>query len=97
MAVAFMANSQHLFARTDILEQAGISEIPTTYEGVLDAAEAIRAAGHHGEPAGDERMQVGWNLAELFNTVYLAMAASSSNPAPPSRPSRARPVSRRWR
>ena len=71
MAVAFMANSQHLFARTDILEQAGISEIPTTYEGVLAAAEAIRAAGVMEYPLV-MNAQVGWNLAELFNTVFLA-------------------------
>ncbi|WP_209940149.1 extracellular solute-binding protein [Ruegeria sp. HKCCE4148] len=73
MAVAFMANSQHLFSRTDILEQAGFEGIPATYEEVLEAAEMIRAAGIMEHPivmnlsAGDG----GWNLAEVFNMIYL--------------------------
>ena len=37
MAVAFMANSQHLFSRKDILEKAGIKSIPSTYNQVIDA------------------------------------------------------------
>ena len=45
MAVAFMANSQHLFSRMDILEEVGITEPPATVEEVLAAAEAIREAG----------------------------------------------------
>ena len=45
MSVAFMANSQHLFSRSDILEEAGVGGIPATYEEVLAAAEKIRAAG----------------------------------------------------
>jgi multiple sugar transport system substrate-binding protein len=44
MAVAFMSNAQHLFYRTDILEQVGL-EPPTSYEEVLAAAKAIREAG----------------------------------------------------
>ncbi len=71
MAVAFMANSQHLYARTDVLEQVGISDVPSTYEDVLAAAEAIRAAGIMEHPIV-MNMQVGWNIAETFNTIYLA-------------------------
>ncbi|MEL6643001.1 MAG: extracellular solute-binding protein [Pseudomonadota bacterium] len=71
MAVAFMANSQHLYARTDILEQAGVEAIPTTYDELLAAAEAIRAAGIMENPIV-ANMQVGWNIAETFNTIYLA-------------------------
>ena len=37
MAVAFMANSQHLFYRKDLLEKAGIAA-PKSYEDVLAAA-----------------------------------------------------------
>ncbi|MGR3468162.1 MAG: extracellular solute-binding protein, partial [Shimia sp.] len=44
MAVAFMANAQHLVYRSDVLEQAGV-EVPTTYEEMLAAAEAIREQG----------------------------------------------------
>ena len=54
MAVAFMANSQHLFSRSDILEKAGVGRIPSTYEEVLAAAEKIRAAGDHATSPCDE-------------------------------------------
>ena len=40
MAIAFMGNSQHLFYRKDILEKAGITAAPTSYEDVLAAAKA---------------------------------------------------------
>ena len=71
MAIAFMANSQHLFARTDVLEAAGVDGVPSTYEEMLAAAEAIRAAGIMEHPIV-ANMQVGWNIAETFNTIYLA-------------------------
>ncbi len=71
MAIAFMANAQHLFSRTDILAEAGVEGIPTTYADVLAAAEAIRAAGIMENPIV-MNMQVGWNIAETFNTIYLA-------------------------
>ena len=70
MAVAFMANSQHLYVRTDILEQAGVESIPSTYEEVLAAAEAIRAAGIMDHPLV-MNLQVGWNLGEVFNMIYI--------------------------
>ncbi|MGR3485081.1 MAG: ABC transporter substrate-binding protein [Paracoccaceae bacterium] len=70
MAIAFMANAQHLYARTDVLEEAGISEVPTTYEGVLEAAEAIRAAGIMENPVILNTM-TGWNLGEEFVNMYL--------------------------
>ena len=44
MAVAFMANAQHLVVRQDILDKVG-KPVPSTYEEVLETAEAIRAAG----------------------------------------------------
>ena len=71
MAVAFMANSQHLYVRSDILEEAGVEGVPATYDEVLAAAEAIRAAGIMENPIV-ANMQVGWNIAEMFNTVYMA-------------------------
>jgi hypothetical protein len=43
MAVAFMANAQHMFYRKDLLEAAGVAA-PKTYEELLAAAEAVRAA-----------------------------------------------------
>ncbi len=71
MAVAFMANSQHLFSRTDILEQAGVEGIPATVEEMVAAAEKIRAAGIMEHPIA-MNMNVGWNAGEVFNLFYFA-------------------------
>ena len=71
MAVAFMANSQHLFSRTDILAEAGIDTVPATYDEVIAAAEAIRAAGIMEHPIV-MNMQTGWNVGESFNLVFMA-------------------------
>lgn len=71
MAIAFMANSQHLFSRTDILEQAGVDGIPGTYGEMLDAAQAIRDAGIMQYPIV-MNMKTGWNVGESFNLVFLA-------------------------
>lgn len=71
MAVAFMANAQHLFSRTDILEEAGVDGIPATYDEVLDAAEKIRAAGIMEHPLV-MNLKTGWNVGESFNLVFMA-------------------------
>ena len=71
MAVAFMANSQHLFSRMDILEKVGVSGVPATYEEVLAAAEKIRAAGIMEHPLV-MNLKVGWNVGEVFNKIYIA-------------------------
>ena len=71
MAVAFMANSQHLFSRTDILKQAGVDGIPSTAEEMVDAAEKIRAAGIMEHPIV-MNMKVGWNAGEVFNLFFNA-------------------------
>jgi len=71
MAIAFMANSQHLYSRKDILEKVGISDVPSTYDELLAAAEAIRAAGIMEHPLV-MNLQTGWNVGEVFNTIYLA-------------------------
>ncbi len=71
MAVAFMANSQHLFSRTDILEQAGVAGIPSTVEEMVAAAEKIRAAGIMEHPIV-MNMKVGWNVGEIFNLFFFA-------------------------
>ena len=70
MAVAFMANSQHMFYRTDILEEAGVEGIPATVEEVVAAAEAIRAAGIMEHPIVMNAS--GWNMGELFNLFFFA-------------------------
>ncbi|WP_204115982.1 ABC transporter substrate-binding protein [Shimia biformata] len=71
MAVAFMANSQHLFSRKDILAQAGIDTIPSTYDEVVAAAKAIREAGIMEHPIV-MNMKTGWNVGESFNLAFLA-------------------------
>ena len=71
MAVAFMANSQHLFSRKDILEKAGINSIPGTYSEIISAAQAIRKAGIMEYPIV-MNMKTGWNVGESFNLVFLA-------------------------
>jgi len=69
MAVAFMANAQHLVVRQDILDQVG-AEVPTTYEEVLDVAEKIRAAGIMEYPFA-MLTKSDWNLGEEVVNMYL--------------------------
>ncbi|MEP3346169.1 MAG: extracellular solute-binding protein [Litoreibacter sp.] len=79
MAVAFMANAQHLFARTDVLEKAGVEGIPASYEDVIAAAEAIRASGLMEHPVA-LNTKAGWNLAEEFVNMYMGTGAEFFKP-----------------
>jgi ABC-type glycerol-3-phosphate transport system substrate-binding protein len=78
MAVAFMANAQHLVYRQDVLEQVG-AEPPTTYEELLEAAEKIRAAGIMQNPVGGAYAS-GWNLAQEFVNMYIGMGGAFFEP-----------------
>ncbi len=78
MAVAFMANAQHLVYRADVLEQVGL-EPPTTYEEMLAAAEAIRAAGIMQYPLGGA-YAAGWNLAQEFNNMFIGYGGQFFEP-----------------
>ena len=69
MAVAFMANAQHLVYREDVLAEAGL-EVPTTYEEMLAAAKTIREKGILENPVGGA-YAAGWNLAQEFNNMYI--------------------------
>ena len=69
MAVAFMANAQHLVFRADVLAEAGLTP-PTTYEEMLAAAEVIRSTGLMKNPVGGA-YAAGWNLAEEFVNMYI--------------------------
>ena len=69
MAVAFMANAQHLVFRADILAEAGLTP-PTTYEEMLAAADVIRSSGLMKNPLGGA-YKAGWNLAEEFVNMYI--------------------------
>ena len=78
MAVAFMANAQHLVYRKDVLEQIG-ADVPTSYEEVLAAAEKIRAEGIMENPVGGA-YAAGWNLAEEFVNMYLGTGGEFFEP-----------------
>ena len=84
LAVAFMANAQHLFYREDILNKAGVS-VPTTYEEVLEAAAAIRSQGLLQYPVAGS-FKAGWNLAEEFINMHIGYGGSFflSNSAQPN-------------
>lgn len=69
MAVAFMANAQHLVYRSDVLENIGM-EAPATYEDMLKAAAKIREMGIMDNPIGGA-YKAGWNLAQEFNNMYI--------------------------
>ncbi|MGB5557820.1 MAG: extracellular solute-binding protein [Paracoccaceae bacterium] len=69
MAIAFMANSQHLFYREDILTANDIP-VPTSYEEVLAAAEKLRAAGVMETPLASA-YKPGWDIAAEFVNTYL--------------------------
>ncbi|GAA5070337.1 extracellular solute-binding protein [Roseibacterium beibuensis] len=78
MAVTFMANAQHLYVRTDILEQVG-AEVPTTYEEVLDVLAAVREAGIMDHPWAMNTAS-GWNLGEEFVNMMIGMGGSLFEP-----------------
>ncbi len=82
MAVAFMANAQHLVYRKDVLEQIGM-DVPTSYEEVLAAAEKIRAEGIMENPVGGA-YAAGWNLAEEFVNMYLGAGGAFFEPGTPN-------------
>ncbi|MEL7460909.1 MAG: extracellular solute-binding protein [Pseudomonadota bacterium] len=78
LAVAFMANAQHLVYRSDVLSEVG-AEPPATYEEMLETAEAIRAAGIMENPVGGAYM-AGWNLAQEFNNMFLGYGGEHFKP-----------------
>ena len=78
MAVAFMANAQHLVYRADVLEELGIA-VPTSYEEVVAAAEKIRASGKMQNPIGGAYAS-GWNLAQEFINMYLGAGGEFYKP-----------------
>lgn len=68
MAVAFMANAQHLVYRKDILAQVG-AEPPKTYEDMIKVGELIRERGIAKNPIGGA-YKAGWSLALEFVNMY---------------------------
>jgi multiple sugar transport system substrate-binding protein len=78
MAVAFMANGQHLFYRKDLLAKAGI-EPPKTYEDVLADAKTLRDKGVIENPLGAAN-RAGWDLAAEFVNMYLGYGGEFFEP-----------------
>lgn len=78
MAVAFMANAQHLVYRSDVLAEIGV-EPPSTYEEMLDAAKMIREKGILENPVGGAYAS-GWNLAQEFNNMFLGYGGQHFKP-----------------
>ncbi|MEM1376389.1 MAG: extracellular solute-binding protein [Pseudomonadota bacterium] len=78
MAVAFMANAQHIMYRKDVLEEAGV-DVPTTYEEVVEAAKMIQEKGLMEHPLSGT-YQTGWNLGEEFVNMYMGTGASMFKP-----------------
>ena len=82
MAVAFMANAQHLVYRSDILDQIGV-EPPKTYEDMLAAAKMIRDQGILQNPVGGA-YAAGWNLAQEFVNMYTGVGGEFFEPGTPN-------------
>lgn len=78
MAIAFMANAQHLFYREDILAENGI-EVPKSYADLFAAAQKLRDAGVMETPITSSYMP-GWNLAAEFVNTYLGTGADFFEP-----------------
>lgn len=78
MAVAFMANAQHLVYRKDVLDKVGMPP-PKTYEEFLATAEKIRADGIMEYPVAGTYMS-GWNLATEFVNMYFGMGGELFEP-----------------
>ncbi|MFV0243985.1 MAG: ABC transporter substrate-binding protein [Qingshengfaniella sp.] len=68
MAIAFMANSQHLYYRDDVLAENGL-EVPQSYDDLFAAADTLRAAGYP-TPIASNYMP-GWDVASEFVNIYL--------------------------
>ncbi|MCA0422545.1 MAG: extracellular solute-binding protein [Proteobacteria bacterium] len=78
MAVAFMANAQHLVYRKDILSQVG-AEPPKTYEDMIRIGKQIRERGILKHPIGGA-YKSGWALGEEFVNMYTGYGADFFKP-----------------
>lgn len=81
MAVAFMANAQHLVYRKDILAQVG-AEPPKTYEDMIRVGKLIRERGILRNPIGGA-YKAGWDLAQEFVNMYTGQGGEFFKPGSP--------------
>ena len=68
MAIAFMANAQHLMYRKSVLEAAGIAP-PKTYEDMVAAAVTLKEKGGIASPLV-ANFKPGWDLGQEFVNMY---------------------------
>jgi multiple sugar transport system substrate-binding protein len=78
MAVAFQVNCQHLFYRKDLLEKHNIA-VPKTYGEVIEAAKILQNEESIEFPLGGT-FKSGWNIAQEFVNIYLAMGGEFFQP-----------------
>lgn len=78
MAIAFMANAQHLMYRKSILEAAGIAP-PKSYEDMLVAAAVLKEKGEVASPIV-ANFKPGWDLAQEFVNMYMGFGGELFEP-----------------
>ncbi len=78
MAIAFMANAQHLYYRKDLLAEAGV-EPPKTYEEMIAAAKVLRDKGILQNPLA-ANFKPGWDLGEEFVNMYMGLGGAFFEP-----------------
>ena len=69
VAIAFMANAEHLMVRDDLLEATGM-DMPSTWEDVLKLADAAKEAGVMEYPLTG--VFAGWSMGEQFVNMWQA-------------------------
>ena len=79
MAIAFMANGQHMVMRGDLLKQAGLETPPTSWTGVIQAAATLKDKGILEYPLAASDA-AGWDLAAEFVNMYLGTGAEFFEP-----------------
>jgi len=76
MAVAILANAQHLFYRQDLLEKAGLKPPETIYD-ILSACTALKKAGVEHPFAAS--FKAGWDLGLEFINFYIGNGGEFSS------------------
>lgn len=78
MAIAFQVNCQHLYYRKDLLEKYDIA-VPNTYGDIIAAAKKLKNDDTIEFPLGGT-FKSGWNLAQEFVNIYMAMGGEFFKP-----------------
>lgn len=78
VAIAFMANAQHLFYREDLLAEHGL-DVPTSFDEMFAVADKLKDAGVMDTPISSSFMP-GWNIAAEFVNTYLGTGRNFFEP-----------------